>query len=79
MFSFSDPAAFVKNARIVDFYCSKKFKIKKYAPLRIPDISLENLVLILEFPEVGFGSFAISGRKEKWRFVRVKTEKAFSM
>ena len=61
MFSFSGPATFVKNARIVDFYCSKKIKIKKYAPLRIPDISLENLVLILEFPEVGFGS---CGRKE---------------
>ena len=57
MICFSGPAAFVKNARIVDFYCSKKYKIKKYTPCRIPDISLKNLFLILEFPEVGFGSW----------------------
>ena len=52
MFNFSGPAAFMKTARIVYFYCSKKYKIKKYAPLRIPDISFESLVLNLEFPDI---------------------------
>ena len=78
MFSFSGPAAFIKTARIVYFYCSKKYKIKKTVPLRIPDISFESLVLNLGFPDIAQLAKTTSGSKEKWRFVRVKTEKGFS-
>ena len=68
MFSFSGPMhSWTTPALSIIIY-----KIKKYPPLRIPDISLENLVLILEFPEVGFGSCAISGNGSSFEWKQKK-------